>query len=85
MSLSLALGMGCRDSQGRYWTSILPEDEDGVMEIRILEKDMKTEVTSFFLPDGIFAWQLFQAPNGQMYLVSTGESTIYVCDVAADL
>jgi hypothetical protein len=85
MTLTLAMGMGCRDAKGRYWITNLPEDETDLMEITIFEKDLETVVTSFFLPDGIFCWQMFQAPNGQMYLVSTSESTIYVCDVATDL
>jgi len=81
MSLSLAMAMGCRDNQGRYWMVTLPEDDDAQSRVSVLDGELKPVMDSFLLPEGIYSWQLACSPTGQMILVSTNESTLYVCDV----
>lgn len=81
LTLTLAMGMGLRDSRGYYWINKIPEDQDQRSGLEILSSDLKTTLASFDLPDGVHAWQLAETPTGQILLVSTSESTIYVCDL----
>ncbi len=81
LSLSYSLGMGMRDSHGRYWIVKMPVDEEAPMRVVVLDGDLEKVRAEFALPDGIYAWQLAETPDGRILLISTGESTIYVCEL----
>jgi hypothetical protein len=85
MSLSLTMGRGCRDSRGRYWMVEVPPEDDTPMYIHVLGADLEPLVAPFAMPDGIFTWEVVEAPDGRLVFVSSGESTIYVWDVDPSL
>ncbi len=81
MTLSFGMGRGCRDSHGRYWMAEIPVEEGAPMHIHVLDADLAPLVAPFALPDGVYTWEITESPDGRMVLVSSGESTIYICDV----
>ncbi len=81
MSLSLCMGYGCRDSQGRYWFGTFA-GEDQPVTMSLLDSNLKHITPDFELPEAVYPWMMFETPAGQLLLVATMESTIYVCDVA---
>ena len=84
MSLSFGMGLGCRDPKGRYWVSLLPEEEEGPSSLRVLDGQMKPLGDDIVLPEDVFGWELSFSPAGQLVLVSPMESVITLCDVIED-
>lgn len=82
MSLSLGMGYACHDSQDRYWMCKFIGEDEPVL-ISVIDKYLEP-VADFELPEYVFPWMMFETPKGQMLLVDTNGSTIYVCDVAED-
>jgi|GEM_PF-2661247 len=83
-SMSFCMGYGCCDARGRYWLPVYMS-EDQPAAIAVLDKDLKTIMPIFNLPDDLFPWMIFESPSGHLLLVAMMESTIYVCDVAEEL
>jgi len=83
MQLSLGMGYGCRDAAGRYWFGHY-EGEDDPMVVTVLDASLERMIPDFEMPEGVSSWMMFPTPAGRLLLVSTGESTIYVCDVVEE-
>jgi len=81
MSLSLGLGYGCCDAKGRYWVCKIM-GEDSPMIMTVFDANLERIVADFALPEDVFPWMIFGSPAGQLLLVATQESTIYICEVA---
>jgi len=84
MSLSFGMGLGCRDPQGRYWVSLLPEEEGDPSRLRVLDGNLEPLGADVVVPEDVFGWELLFSPTGQLVLVSPMESVITLCEVSDD-